>query len=469
MSTSSKAKTLLELAWPLVISFTFRSILTSIDLPYASLLDNPDSALAAIGFSFPLEFSFIAFWVGTSAALTSHLSKAIGEGCEARIGQLKRTTGVIIGFLGFMFLALALGIYFFAEKLPWGENIDPAVVANFRIYAPILVAGVAVIGFWSVIPDSIIKAHHDTTSTMVAGLISGFGNLALNTLFLFVFNMGILGIALATGLARAGSLAYSLWRAHKLETARKSAWAETPPSTPDGVGPGMTSAGTLSRPFAAILALGVPSALTFVLMGTENLLINGVLAGFDHATAAIAAYAIYHRAVLLAMMPVVAVGVAVLPFTARHLGEGNLPEVKRGLKQAYVFAALYVLLVATPVFVVSGPAIAGFLGKAAETKSLVAFALRYAVPVGAFVAIPFLICRPAFEAVQRGAPGLIMATVRYLVLSVPLALVGARLCASTGRDPFFGLIAGLLAGTSVVSVLFTAWLIRMVRGLEKPL
>lgn len=469
MPPSSNAKTLLQLAWPLVISFTFRSILTSIDLPYASRLDNPDSALAAIGFSFPLEFSFIAFWVGTSAALTSHLSKAIGEGCEARIGQLKRTSGVIVGFLGLMFLALAVGIYLFADRLPWGENIDPAVIANFRIYAPVLVAGVAVIGFWSVIPDSIIKAHHDTTSTMIAGLISGLGNVILNTLFLFVFELGIFGIALATGLARAGSLTYALWRAHKLEKARKVAWAKDPPSLPDEIQDGMTPTGMLSRPFVAMLSLGIPSALTFVLMGTENLLVNAVLASFDHATAAIAAYAIYHRAVLLAIMPIIAVGVAVLPFMARHLGEKNLPEVKRGLKQAYAFGVLYVILIATPACVIFGPAIAGFLGKAPETKSLVAFAIRYAVPIGALVATPFLICRPAFEAVQRGTPGLIMATVRYLLLSVPLALLGANLCAGSGQDPFFGLIAGLLAGTSLVSVLFTAWLVRMVRGLEMPL
>ena len=43
------------------------------------------------------------------------------------------------------------------------------------------VLGVATCGFWSILPDSIIKAHHDTTSTMVAGIISGVANLVLNT------------------------------------------------------------------------------------------------------------------------------------------------------------------------------------------------------------------------------------------------------------------------------------------------
>ena len=62
---------------------------------------------------------------------------------------------------------------------------------------------------------------------------------------------------------------------------------------------------------------------------------------------------------------------------------------------------------------------------------------------------------------------MIMATIRYLLLSVPLAMLGANLCARWGAEPFYGLIGGLLAGTSVVSVLFTVWLVRMVRGLEE--
>ena len=46
--SASESKSLFSLAWPLMISFTFRALLTSIDLPYASLVG--DSAMAAIGF-----------------------------------------------------------------------------------------------------------------------------------------------------------------------------------------------------------------------------------------------------------------------------------------------------------------------------------------------------------------------------------------------------------------------------------
>jgi Na+-driven multidrug efflux pump len=298
---------------------------------------------------------------------------------------------------------------------------------------------------------------------MIAGMISGLGNVVLNTLFLFVFKLGILGIALATTMARGGSLAYALYRARALEAARRGSWSEeTAPA------PSSAFDGVLERPYWAILSLGVPSALTFVLMGTENLLVNAVLAHFKAATASLAAYAIYHRATLLSMMPIVAVGVAVLPFMARHLGEGNLAEVRRGLRQAFTLALLYVVCLAAPICLLGGGSLAAFLTKTEESRTLTAFAIRYAVPLCALASFPFLLCRPAFEGVQRGTPALIMAGIRYLLFSIPLALLGATLAGHRGLDPFYGLIAGLLTGTAIVSVVFSLWLVRMLGALEPP-
>lgn len=463
---TTQAKSLLQLSWPLVISFTARSLLTSIDLPYASRLPDADAALAAIGLSFPLEFAFIACWVGTSAALTSHLSRAMGERCERRIEQLRRTTLGIVVALAALFLALATGIALFADAL-LGDRVSPAVVSNFRVYAPVLLAGVALVGFWSTIPDSIVKAHHDTRSTMIAGLITGVGNLLLNTLFLFVFELGIFGIALATGLARAGSLSYALWRAHRLEEARRTRWAKEGEGAAASPSAGVRADGCLERPLRALLALAVPSALTFVLMGSENFAVNWILARYPEATASIAAYAIYHRAVLLALMPIIATGVAVLPFAARHLGEGNLPEVERGLRQAFVLSVVYILCVVFPLCLGGGAALADFLAEGAATRGLVRFAVRYAVPLGALAAFPFVLCRPAFEAVQRGTPGLLMALLRYLVLSVPLGLFGAHIARQRGLDPFYGLAFGLIGGTAVVSLAFTGWLMHLFLDLRR--
>lgn len=468
---SQGSKSLFSLAWPLMISFTARSLLTSIDIPYGSRIG--DAAVAAIGLYFPIEFVFIACWVGTSAALTSHLSKAMGERHEARLAQLLGTATRIVVLLSGGFLALAGLLWLFADRLP----LEPATAACFRTYAPITMAGVALVGFWSIIPDSLVKAHHDTKTTMIAGLITGLLNLTLNTVFVLGFDWGLVGIAVATGLARVGSLAYALWRARALEAARRAEWAaDGAEPKPVGRRPGFTTDGLYSRPYSALLALGVPSALTFVFMSAEGFVVNFLLARSPDSTAAIAAYGIYHRSVLLLLMPVVATGVAVLPFVARLLGEGRLPEVRRSLLGAFRLAFVYVVFVVTPLCALLGPPVAAFLGKEPATEDLARFALRFATPLGALASIPFLLCRPAFEAVQRGGPGLVMAAVRYVGASIPLALLGMTLAPrfqpgpfpaeAAGAHPFVGMLFGLVIGSAVVSVAFLVWMLRMLRGLD---
>ncbi len=441
--------TLLGLSWPLMISFTTRSLLTSIDIPYAATLG--DEAVAAIGLAFPLEFAFIACWIGVSSALTSHLSRAFGEGDEARVEQLLRTTRDFVVVLSAFFLGLAGVVYAFAPRL----GVDPAVAENFRWYAPIIVVGAALVGFWSAIPDSVVKAHHDTRSTMVAGLITAFSNVALNTLFVFGFGWGIVGIAVATGFARAGALAYALRRAARLEAERR----RTAPAATGKL---------LERPHRTLLVLGVPTALTFVLIGTENLAVNAFLARLDAGTASLAAYAIYHRASFLFLMPVVGIGVAIVPFVGRAVGAGRVDDVRSGLRDAFRFAVLYALLFVAPVCWLAAGPIAGWLGDAPATEALATFAIRWAVPLAVLAASPFMLCRPVFEGVQRGVPGLVMGALRYLLLSVPLAYAGSRLAPTLGRAPFEGVLLGLVGGSALVSIAFLAWLSRLLSAAQWP-
>lgn len=460
MSEAGKHKTLIALAWPLMISFTLRSLLTSIDVVYAGHLS--DTAVAAIGLFFPIEFCFIAFWVGTSSALTSHLSKAMGEKSEGQISQLLKTAGGLVAVLSVFFACLGGVLWIVAPHL----GLELGVVEEFRVYGTTAMIGIACCAFWSVLPDSLIKAHHDTRSTMVAGLISGVGNVVLNTLFVLVFEWGVFGIGLATGLARLGSLLYALYRARKLEAARRERWPTEPaPRKRYGKRPGFTEAGLYNRPLAALLALGIPSALTYTLMSTESFLVNWVLSRFEDSTAAIAAYAIYHRAIMLSLMPVIATGVAVLPFVARMAGEGRYDEVRSQIKNAFFLAFGFVVVVVVPSTWLGADWVASVLSKGAKTRDLASFAIRYAVPLGALVSIPFILCRPTFEALQRGGPGLVMAFIRYLCLSAPLALLGAHIARSLDQDPFGGLIFGLLSGSLLVSIGFLGWLVRTLQVL----
>jgi Na+-driven multidrug efflux pump len=417
-----------------------------VDTAYAAFLG--DAAVAAVGLSIPLEFLMIACWVGVSTGLTSTLSRAMGAREGAKIDQLIGVTRRIVWGLVPLFALIAAATYLGADRL----GLEPEVARLFAIYAGVLVGGSAFTAFWSIIPDSIVKAHHDTRSTMWAGIWSNVINVGLNTIFTFVFHWGVFGIAFSTVLGRFGGLIYALRKAASHEASRRASGLDTAP----GLDP---------APFRSIMVLAVPSALTYGLVAVESSLVNWLLTTEPHATESIAAYGIYYRVLLFAAMPIIAASVAVLPYVARRYGEGDLKAVRAGLRQVSLVAAAYCVVPVTPAMLLAGPALAHALAESQVTADLTLVAL-WLTPLGCLTLIPFQLCRPAFEGLHRGWPGLAMAILRYVVLTVPCAVAGKWAALSLGRPALYGLIVGLIAASGVSSAIFLAWLRRTLHELE---
>jgi Na+-driven multidrug efflux pump len=72
----------------------------------------------------------------------------------------------------------------------------------------------------------------------------------------------------------------------------------------------------------------------------------------------------------------------------------------------------------------------------------------------------FLLCRPVFEAMGRGRPGLWMATLRYGVLMLPLAWLGMYEAELLGYPAIDGLVVALLLASALSSAIFYVWMRR---------
>jgi Na+-driven multidrug efflux pump len=284
---------------------------------------------------------------------------------------------------------------------------------------------------------------------MWAGIWSNVINVVLNTIFTFIFHWGILGIALSTVIGRFGGLAYALRKAAGHEAARKARGA---PEVP----------GVDRRPYRALFALAVPSALSYVLMASETGVVNWLLKGIEHGKEALAAYAIYYRVFQFVVMPAIAASVAMLPFAARRIGEKDTSGVRRGLKDAHVAVAVYVA-VAAPVLYLLAPPLARHLSNSPVTLAYLTPALRI-VPLAALLATPFFLCRPVFEGMGRGRPGLTMSVLRYVVLAAPAAALGLRSAPALHVSGVVGLICGLMAATAISSLAFLFWTRKALAG-----
>jgi Na+-driven multidrug efflux pump len=443
----SSHPSILRMAAPLVLSFGMRSLFTFVDIAFASRLG--DTAIAAVGgLSFPYEILMVACWVGASTGLTSNLSQAMGRRQGARIEQILSVSRAIVWSLVPVFSAIAVYIYFGAYHM----GLEPALARQFSIYGGVLIGGSAFTAFWSIIPDSIVKAHHDTKSTMWAGIWSNLINVGLNTLFLFVFHWGVFGIAFSTVLGRFGGLVYALRKAAQHEAARQASGLDTDPTLDP-------------HPVRSFMGLAVPGTLTYGLMAVETGLVNWLLAHRPDATESIAAYGIYSRVLQFAIMPIIAAAVAVLPFVARRFGEGDIRAIRQGMRQITLTAVVYCLGIVTPAMLLLGPWLARALAESAVTAQLATVALALC-PLACLAMIPFSLCRPAFEGLQRGRPGLIMAVLRYAVLTVPFAFGGMSTAHGLGKPTLYGLLGGLICASGLASTVFFIWMQRFLHGLE---
>jgi len=308
----------------------------------------------------------------------------------------------------------------------------------------VLIAGSALTSFWSVIPDSLVKAHQDTRSTMWAGIWSNVINVSLNTLFLFVFGWGIFGIALSTVIGRIGGLVYATRKAAAHEAERKADVADVP------------VAGRDPHPYRTQLSLAVPAGLTFALSSVEMAIINTMLATVANPTAAIAAYSIYHRVALFAMNPIIAVSVAMLPFAGRLVGKGDWLGVRKGIFDAVRASVVYSLVLVGPLMWWFGPWLAGALTESPLTTQYTTFAL-FLVPLACALTTPFFLARPVFEAMGQGKPGLVMAAART-VITVPIAWGGMFLAERAGYPQMYGLMIALLIVGTASGGVFVGWL-----------
>ena len=169
-------------------------------------------------------------------------------------------------------------------------------------------------------------------------------------------------------------------------------------------------------------------------------------------------YSIYYRVVLFALQPVIALSVAMLPYAARRFGERDLEGIRNGLRQGLLVSSLYSLVLLGPLMLWLAPWLADRLAESALTAQYTRFAL-YLVPLVCLGGSPFLLCRPVFEAMDRGTPGLAMAGLRYVVLSAPLAWSGLHVAGAFDQAPLYGLILGLLVAGTVSSLVFYLWLL----------
>jgi putative MATE family efflux protein len=394
--------------------------------------------LAAISFTFPVVFVIGSIAMGLGIGAGSVIARAIGGGDTDRVRRL--TTDALVLVFVVVLVVASLGVVT-VTPLFTALGAEPQLVVLIAEYMEIWYLGVPFV----VIPmvgNGAIRATGDTRTPATIMLLAMVINLVLDPLLIFGLGpipaMGLRGAALATVGSRALTLVaalYILARRERMLSFERPALAEVLAS------------------WRSILHIGLPAALTNLIMPASLALVTRLVASFG--VAAVAGFGVATRLEMIPIMFIHALGSVLVPFVGQNSGAGEVERIKSAVRFSHV-VALGVGAVAVAVFWLAGASIARLFNDDPEVVKTV---VLYGNLVGLGWGLQGVatLTSAIFNALNRPLPSGALSLLRMAVLYVPLAWVLSR---------WFGLegifVAGLIA--SVTTGGLAIWWVRAVVG-----
>lgn len=315
-----------------------------IDILFLSML-NSDDVIAGVGFAASISFFTVSLSIGITISMAALVSRMIGQ---RNTDQAKRyiinVAVLALSLTSTLALLIWLNLPFFFTLLGASDQPLALGVSYLRILLPalpILAVGMAL--------SAALRAMGDAKLAMYTTLIGGAVNALLDPLFIFTFNMGVEGAAVASVFARFTVLFVALYgitvKHHvKLRFVLRDFITDLKP----------------------IFHIAGPAMLTNMVTPIGNAIVIWAIAQFGGAY--VAAFSIIGRIIPVAFGPIFALSGAVAPIIGQNFGAKKLDRVKQTLFGALVVNVGYVCSVSLILFMMQKPLINLFnlSGEAAE-------------------------------------------------------------------------------------------------------
>jgi len=397
--------------------------------------------LAALTFSFPLFFTLVSFNIGMGVGLNSTVARLIGAGDKAAAANT-----VLHGIASSL---LCAGVLFLLAEI----FLDPLLTllgARGEVhklaadYMRIIAAG-AFFMFAMYAINSSFTAQGDTVTPMKVQFFTLFLNIILDPLFIFTFDLGIAGAAIATDIALICGLIMAIFflrRRSVLQLSRK-VWHFSLTTIKD------------------IFAIGLPASFTMLLMAIYMMGVNRMISGYGTDT--VAALGLITRLDSAVIIPMVAFSVALLTLSALFYGSHRYQLLSEIIGFAILVNVSFALLCSVTMFFWPHIFLRFFTDKTEPLRLAISY-LRLEIFSFPFMAIT-ISCNRALQGLGHGLPGLAINGVRLFIVALPLAAFFTIYC----NYDFRMVAIASLCGSITSAIIAGVWLKRKLKKiLDSP-
>ena len=311
--------------WRRITEFAFPMLLGNIAQQLYNTADSiivgkfvGDNALAAVGSAMPILNLLLALFVGIATGAGIVVSQSFGardrKGLTEAIGNCINMSFIaslvimVIGPLITMPMLTLLGT-------------PESIIYDCRDYLNIYFLGIVGFFFYNML-SGILRGLGDSVSALGFLLLAAALNVVLD--LLFVKEMGVAGVALATIISQAISAVFCY-----IKLARMA----------DIFDLGLKHMKLIPAVAGRILKIGIPSGVTQAIMATAGMVVLNLTNAMGETV--IACNVVVMRVDGFAMMPNFTFGQAMSVYTGQNVGAGKFDRVHKGVKQGSIIAFIF--------------------------------------------------------------------------------------------------------------------------------
>jgi putative MATE family efflux protein len=392
------------------------------------------AAMGGVAVVFPIIQFFMGLALIAGIGSASILSRALGTGDPDKAAHAAGNA-FFISFIGTTIFVLPCLILLDGLLVLCGAN--EAIMPYARDYATMILLGMPFIVFFVAVL-SLVRAEGRAGISMIVTVTGALSNIVLDAIFIFGFQLGTLGVGLATSLAHVIAVVilviFYLTRSRLHLKLRHFLlkWSI----------------------IQEMFKIGFPEFLKTSLNSLLFIVLNNLLRFFG-GEMAITVFGVCFRVLTFSVMPAVGIGQAMQPLAGYNYGANRYGLVRLVIKQAIVSVVIIELVIMTTIMLLPGLVLRAFSNDP-EFLQMGSAALRLIIITTPLLSLQFIITS-FFQALGRAFALLILNVMRLVVFLIPLALLLPRLLGLAGIWLTFP-----LADTLALTLSFV-WLIRELR------
>ena len=393
-----------------------------IDMNFIAMLGKSELA-AAVGYAATILFFTTSFGIGMAIAAGALVARSLGAG-DRQLADERTTHALIYGVVfGAVFAA---GVWWNIENLValLGATGETAYLAVLYLVIVVPSLPFLMVGMMG---GAILRAHGDARRAMMATIVGGVVNAALDPILIFALDLQLVGAALASVAARIAIAETALWPLVRHYSCI-----------------GWPRVKGMMRDLPPIAAIAFPAILTQLATPVGQAIVTRAMAQYGEA--AVAGMAIVGRLSPLAFGVIFALSGAVGPILGQNFGARNYDRVREGLRAAIIFTAVVIVGVSIILFGLRGP-IAGLFNAQGITRDLV-FLFCGPLSLLFFFNGVLFVANAAFNNLGHPFYSTFLNWGRNTVGMIPLVLLGAGVMGAQGvlvGQALAGVIFGVLA------------------------